>query len=190
MDDAFSTPRTSSSSLRNVLELEVVDIQNARATLPICIKAARGPFLTRKDSGPRMSTSSVRFLLLVPPSALLSSPFLADRLLSTVTPSDSLRGTLESALALVSPPPRSADDSDSDSDLSSLASTVHSLLPSASPSPSPSEVGAQAPLHLSLSRPLILQTNQRDELRTGVAKLASESSRYVTSLPRLLWLHH
>lgn len=37
-------------------------------------------------------------------------------------------------------------------------------------------------LHLSLSRPLILQTNQRAELRAGIAKVAKESTGFVPPL--------
>ena len=65
------------------------------------------------------------------------------------------------------------------------ASTVHSLLspPAAdnsSTGPSatldPVDRSSSTALHLSLSRPLMLQTNQREELRTAVAKVAAASS--------------
>ncbi|GAA5929797.1 hypothetical protein JCM3775_006555 [Rhodotorula graminis] len=66
-------------------------------------------------------------------------------------------------------------------------STVHSLLsPSAadkckSDAPSAIDAGdhsSSAALHLSLSRPLMLQTNQRQELRAAVAKVAAASSGF------------
>jgi hypothetical protein len=114
----------------------------------------------------------------------------------TVQLSPSFRRVLEDAVALCKT--SSAVDS------AQSASIVHSLLePSSSTTQAPSStplsahIGSGPPtdassssvatessaetLHLSLSRPLILQTNQRAELRAGVAKVAKESTGFVPS---------
>jgi hypothetical protein len=85
-----------------------------------------------------------------------------------VTPSDDLRTTLEKALKFATPPPPLEDEQ----------RAVHSLLPtSAVESTALTTNEEQPPLHLSLSRPLILQTNQRAELRAALAQLAGETKR-------------
>ncbi|GAA5903410.1 hypothetical protein JCM8208_001912 [Rhodotorula glutinis] len=65
--------------------------------------------------------------------------------------------------------------------------TVHSLLvppvpdnrsSDAGSAPDPVDHSSSTALHLSLSRPLMLQTNQRQELRAAVAKVAAASSGF------------
>lgn len=78
-----------------------------------------------------------------------------------MTPSDDLRRTLKKAVRLVS-----AENG---------VDTIHSLLP---PSSSDGKGHDQENrLYLSLSRPLILQTNQRNELRAALGSLASKTKR-------------
>lgn len=77
-------------------------------------------------------------------------------------PSEALLKTLREAYALVSSVPETAPP------------VIHSLL-----GPSPTQGTASSTLHLSLSRPLILQTNQRSDLRAGIARLAQGFSRCV-----------
>lgn len=84
-----------------------------------------------------------------------------------MTPSDDLRRTLEKALKLATPPPP----------LDEQKTVVHPLLPTSAGGTSEEKLREQPPLHLSLSRPLILQTNQRAELRAALAKLARDTNR-------------
>ena len=62
-------------------------------------------------------------------------------------------------------------------ELEGRSENFHSLL-EAEPGTSAAPVPRPA-LHISLSRPLMLQTNQRDELRIAVAHVAYEHSRRV-----------
>lgn len=79
----------------------------------------------------------------------------------TVTPTEELLRLLTRAIKLAS-----AQDS---------ALIVHPLLPSEAQDKDVS-ASSTATLHISLSRPLMLQTNQRDELRLAVQKVAGACS--------------
>ena len=109
------------------------------------------------DSGHAMCLSNVCFALLLLPSAVLSE-------LPSVTPTSDLSATLRTAI-------RKSSEA---KELEGRGDAFHSLLnaePGASATPAP-----RAALHISLSRPLMLQTNQRDELRVAVAQVASKHS--------------
>lgn len=158
LDDAFSAPRESLVQ-RQEYAADSKYLQHCGRTRLSCIKAARGRYRISKGSGLRTSTWNVSApLRLTPPlPSHCTDPFL-----TAVTPSDALRKTLDKALKLASPPAESAD------------SAIHSLLPGKDDA---SAGDAQEPLHLSLSRPLILQTNQRAELKSALADLSSRTKR-------------
>ncbi|ORY68045.1 U6 snRNA phosphodiesterase Usb1 [Leucosporidium creatinivorum] len=96
-------------------------------------------------------------------------------------PSDELRKTLEKALKLATPSPTETEEQ---------KAAVHSLLPVSAVASKEKTVKEQPPLHLSLSRPLILQTNQRAELRAALAKLTAQTKSFSARYATFAWLEN
>lgn len=127
------------------------DLQMTRC----CIKDGRDRHLMLTDNGLLMYISNVSSdRLIVPFNSVLKCYTHAK-----VLPSEALLITLQSAISLLTPSTYST-------------SLIHSLLPDNKSVTNKQDI----PLHLSLSRPLILQTNQRESLRSSVSRIARESS--------------